>query len=59
MLDLEAKQMKMDGGSEYLDMFKAFLEGNGIDVDTTARYSPESNGISEHLKMIENQRILL
>jgi hypothetical protein len=42
----------MDGGSEYLGMLKAFLEGTGIDVDTTAHSSLESNRISEHLNRI-------
>jgi hypothetical protein len=46
------KHVRMDGGSEYLGMFKVFLEGTGIDMDTTARYSPESNGVSERLNRI-------
>ena len=43
------KAVRMDGGSEYQATLKAFLIEKGIESDITTHYSPESNGISEHL----------
>ena len=46
-LNKKIKELRSDRGGEYVAPFKTFCEQNGIIHQTTAPYSPQSNGIAE------------
>ena len=45
----KVKGLRTDGGSEYLGELRTFLEQEGIEHETTTRYSPQSNGMAERM----------
>jgi len=54
-LERKIKALRSDRGGEYINSeMTEYLAEHGIEHQTTARYSPEQNGVSEHL----NQTLL-
>ncbi|PKU59058.1 Retrovirus-related Pol polyprotein from transposon TNT 1-94 [Dendrobium catenatum] len=56
------KILRTDGGAEYINnMFRKFLETNGIEHQRSCPYTPEQNGVAErkHRHIIEIARTLL
>ena len=49
-LSLNIKSLRSDRGGEYIGSeMTGYLTTEGIELETTARYSPEQNGVSERL----------
>ena len=60
--EIKIKAMRADRGGEYLpNEFKSFLKKCGIRSEFTAAYSPQQNGVSEHLNctFVEAARSML
>ena len=56
------KAIKVDRGKEFLnDPLKTWCNENGIEIQTTAPYSPSQNGIAEHMNrtLVELGRAML
>ena len=47
-LSIKIKVIRSDRGGEYNEPFNAFCREHGIVHQTTAPYSPQSNGVAEH-----------
>ena len=59
---MKIKALRADRGGEYLsDYIQSFLEKSGIRPEFTAAYSPQQNGVSEHLNctLVEATRSML
>lgn len=56
------QRLRCDNGSEYINAdLKAFCRANGIQLETTVRYTPEQNGAAERLNrtLMEKVRPML